>query len=172
MTGEPLAILVNFDRWASQRLFDACRSLSDAQLDQSFEIGLGSLRRTFVHIVSNAEYWHDRAIGRDPPRFDSTPSLSLDAIIDRHAQISAQLLELVSEHDQAFLHAPITSEFREPGETFVIRFTRSAVLLHLLNHGTHHRAQCLNMLRHLGISPLPEIDLIDSCQELVEHRKS
>jgi uncharacterized damage-inducible protein DinB len=33
--------------------------------------------------------------------------------------------------------------------------TRGAVLAHVTTHGTHHRAQCLNMLRRLGVNPLP-----------------
>ena len=28
-------------------------------------------------------------------------------------------------------------------------------LTHITTHGTHHRAQCLNMLRQLGVTPLP-----------------
>jgi len=34
-------------------------------------------------------------------------------------------------------------------------FTRGAILAHVTTHGMHHRAQCLNMLRHIGVSPLP-----------------
>jgi uncharacterized damage-inducible protein DinB len=34
-------------------------------------------------------------------------------------------------------------------------FTRGAVITHVTTHGMHHRAQCLNMLKHLGVSPLP-----------------
>ncbi len=49
------------------------------------------------------------------------------------------------------------------GETH--RFTLSAALVHVAIHGTHHRAQCLNMLRHLGVpgvsDRLPEIDPLD-----------
>jgi len=33
-------------------------------------------------------------------------------------------------------------------------FTRGAVLAHVATHGMHHRAQCLNMLRQLGVKPL------------------
>jgi uncharacterized damage-inducible protein DinB len=36
-----------------------------------------------------------------------------------------------------------------------IELTRGAVVTHVATHGTHHRAQCLNMLRHLAIKPLP-----------------
>ena len=34
-------------------------------------------------------------------------------------------------------------------------FTRGAILTHVTTHAMHHRAQCLNMLRHLGVTPLP-----------------
>jgi uncharacterized damage-inducible protein DinB len=39
------------------------------------------------------------------------------------------------------------------GKTF--SFPRVGVLVHVTTHGMHHRAQCLNMLRHLGVTPLP-----------------
>ena len=39
------------------------------------------------------------------------------------------------------------------GRTFDL--TRGAVLAHVVTHGMHHRAQCLNMLRRLGVRPLP-----------------
>jgi uncharacterized damage-inducible protein DinB len=45
------------------------------------------------------------------------------------------------------------------------RFTLGAALVHVTTHGMHHRAQCLNMLRHLGApgvsDRLPEIDPLD-----------
>jgi uncharacterized damage-inducible protein DinB len=38
-------------------------------------------------------------------------------------------------------------------------------LVHVTTHGMHHRAQCLNMLRHMGVpgisDRLPEIDPLD-----------
>ena len=33
--------------------------------------------------------------------------------------------------------------------------TRGATIVHVTTHGTHHRAQCLNILRQLGVTPLP-----------------
>jgi uncharacterized damage-inducible protein DinB len=35
-------------------------------------------------------------------------------------------------------------------------FSRVGVITHVATHGMHHRAQCLNMLRQVGISPLPQ----------------
>jgi uncharacterized damage-inducible protein DinB len=42
----------------------------------------------------------------------------------------------------------------------VYRFTIAAAIVHVTNHGMHHRAQCLHMLKRLGVSPLPELDEI------------
>jgi len=33
--------------------------------------------------------------------------------------------------------------------------TRGTVVAQVTTHGVHHRAQCLNMLRRLDITPLP-----------------
>jgi uncharacterized damage-inducible protein DinB len=45
------------------------------------------------------------------------------------------------------------------------RFTVGAMLVHVTTHGMHHRAQCLNMLRRLGVpgvsDRLPEIDVLE-----------
>ena len=40
-------------------------------------------------------------------------------------------------------------------------FSRGGVLTHVTTHGMHHRAQCLNMLRHLGVQPLPPSSVLE-----------
>jgi len=34
------------------------------------------------------------------------------------------------------------------------------VITHVTTHGMHHRAQCLNMLRHVGVNPLPQSSVL------------
>jgi uncharacterized damage-inducible protein DinB len=36
-----------------------------------------------------------------------------------------------------------------------LTMTRAATFAHLATHNAHHRAQCLNMLKQLGVRPLP-----------------
>ncbi len=168
MNGEPLHILMEYDHWANQIVFGLCRSRAEAELDRRFDIGLGSLRRTLIHVVANMEHWFDRASCQDPPRFHSPGTQPLDDIIERYNRVFEQIRVMVTESDSAFLQGEVVSVFREPTEIFVVRFPRLGALLQLLDHGTHHRAQCLNMLRLLGVESLPELSLIDSCQELVE----
>ncbi|MCA9288067.1 MAG: LysR family transcriptional regulator [Phycisphaerales bacterium] len=45
------------------------------------------------------------------------------------------------------------------GKTY--SFTRGAVVTHITTHGMHHRAQCLNMLRQLGVNPLPKSSVME-----------
>jgi uncharacterized damage-inducible protein DinB len=72
----------------------------------------------------------------------------------------AELLGLLDEASQQLtaearrlpLDQPVTRRTRD-GRT--LQMTRAAMLAHIATHGSHHRAQCLNMLRHLGVTPLP-----------------
>jgi uncharacterized damage-inducible protein DinB len=39
--------------------------------------------------------------------------------------------------------------------------SRGGVITHVATHGMHHRAQCLNMLRQLGVTPLPKSSVVE-----------
>ena len=60
--------------------------------------------------------------------------------------------ELSAEAGRRPLDEMVNRRLRD-GRTVVL--TRGAVLTHVTTHGMHHRAQCLNMLRQLGVTPLP-----------------
>ncbi len=45
------------------------------------------------------------------------------------------------------------------GRTFT--FARGAILTHVTTHAMHHRAQCLNMLRQLGVETLPPVAVVE-----------
>ena len=166
MESEPLRILLNFDRWATDRIFAACKPLSDIELDSEFSIGVGSLRKTLAHIVACMDWWIDHCKETTIRPF-TTNAGSLDDIYHRFQVAWDELSQILSTSNQSRMADVLVDSFdnAEFGKG-TLRYRRSAVLLHIFNHGTHHRAQCLYMLRSLGVHPLPEIDLIDSHQEL------
>jgi hypothetical protein len=49
--------LVGHDHWATAGLLELTRNLTDAQLDQPFDIGHRTLRATFEHMILNVEFW-------------------------------------------------------------------------------------------------------------------
>ena len=49
--------LLEHNRWATAQLLEQCRSLSDEQLDQAFDIGHRTLGATFDHYIPNVALW-------------------------------------------------------------------------------------------------------------------
>jgi uncharacterized damage-inducible protein DinB len=146
-----LKILLAHDRWATDQLLDACAKLSPDAFHQTFDIGPGSLHNTLTHMVSAMRTWTDTLTGSEPrPRPDAdgqrrTP----DQIRALHVESCD---ELASEVRRRPLGGMCTRQLRS-GRT--VTLTRAEVITHVTTHGMHHRAQCLNMLRRLGVDPLP-----------------
>jgi uncharacterized damage-inducible protein DinB len=147
---DPLEILLAHDQWATRQILEACSRLTSEQFHQRFDIGPGSLHDTNRHILGAIQTWiytlRQMELG---PRVDQdserrTPVELLSLLESITSELSAEAHRLPLNE--------IVSRTRE-GKTY--QFTRAAVLMHVLTHGTHHRAQCLNMLRHLGVKPLP-----------------
>ena len=70
-TSNPLDILLDHDQWATGQIIKSCESLSDVQLHQPFEMGLGSLHDTLTHILRAMKAWGNLLAGRPvDPTFD------------------------------------------------------------------------------------------------------
>jgi len=148
---DPLQILLSHDRWATDQVLDACTRLTPEQFHRRFDIGAGSLHDTLTHLVGAMRTWTDSLTGQEPrPRLETdgqrrTPE-QLRALLDESCR------ELTAEARRRPLEEIVTRRLRD-GRT--IQLTRGAVVTHVTTHGMHHRAQCLNMLRQLGVNPLP-----------------
>lgn len=147
---DPALVLLAHDRWATSMLFDACATLSDAQLDTEFPMGLGTLRKTLTHIVGAMRGWTDMLNGHDRtrPRLEEGGPLSIGRLRAVHAE-AADALEKAAREER---YANVAKAVRG-GQEYA--FSRGGVLTHVTTHAMHHRAQCLNMLRTLGVEPVP-----------------
>jgi uncharacterized damage-inducible protein DinB len=149
------------NEWATQEMLKSCRKLSDEQLHRRFEIGLGSLHDTFDHIIGAMARWSDRISGRPVralPKLGAT-KFTVDQLVDRLAAAARDLEAAVQgvheEHRQ-----DEQMDFAMPdGST--IHFTRAAAMVHITTHGVHHRAQAMNMLRHLGVKLEQDFDPVE-----------
>jgi len=168
---DPLDILLRHDHWGTRRVLEVCRELPPAQFQQRFDMGPGSLHDTLAHVIGAMRRWADRLTQRpirpaidNPPRNVGMPSEYRIRTPD----------ELIALLDPAAAElATIAADLRRPGglglaseisfalDNTTYRTTRGAGLVHVTTHGTHHRAQCLNMLRRLGVRALPELTVVD-----------
>ncbi len=147
---DPLLIQLSHDRWATAQTIDACRALSDDQLHQRFDIGLGSLHDTLLHITIATRIWTDLLNGQPlGPYPEDEQRHSADGLSSMHETASDALRDAV-------VGQPLDEVFsREAGgRTYVM--TRGAILTHVTTHAVHHRAQCVNILRRLGVGELPK----------------
>lgn len=154
-SSDPVQILLDVNTWAMRNLIDACEPLTPEQLHQRFDIGPGSLHDTLTHILGSTRAWGDMLAGREPR----------DRLESGTQRTCAQLRELLDLIDAEFRRAALARPFNESvtgtrgGHTYT--FTRGGVITHVLTHGFHHRAQCLNMLRHLGVERLPRSAVVE-----------
>ena len=147
-TTDPHAILLAHDRWANAQLYAACEALTPEQFTQPFEMGTGSLCKNLLHNLDAMRGWTNV--------LDETPSQPwLDEKEHTFEEIKALHDPICDEFERAVLRRPFdTVIVRERGE-HSYTFTVGGILTHVTTHSMHHRAQCLNMLRQLGVEKLP-----------------
>jgi uncharacterized damage-inducible protein DinB len=151
--------LLGYDAWATSVVLDACDRLRDEQLDREFDIGLHTVRTTLDHVIFNIEVWADQMDGLpaltgagDRPRRGSVADLRrrLDAATGHLAAvalpIAAQGAWDATWHD--------TLDDPPSAKSF------GGTIAHVLTHNTHHRAHALYMLRLLGVTDLPDTDVL------------
>jgi uncharacterized damage-inducible protein DinB len=179
LTSDPLDILLVHDEWATRMLLERCRPLTRDQFHQRFEIGMGSLHDNFTHIVGVLRRWTDRIDGRPlrpalspiPGRPDiphEAKERTPDELLAMLALAAPDLRAVAAKWRAApgGLATTVQLEWpRKEGGMNRYTFSRGCCFTHVCSHGTYHRAQCVNMMRHLKVAglsdDLPDPSVID-----------
>lgn len=147
---DPLEILLAHDSWATKTFLTVCEKLSPEDFARKFDLGPGSLQATLTHILGAMQTWTDTLMARP---------MSVRIDHNGHAYSPSQLLELqqrlAAEFASAVRAEPLDRTATRVREGKEYTFTRGAIAMQVLTHGMHHRAQCLNMMKQLGVKPLP-----------------
>lgn len=154
MNKEHFVNLLNYDRWASNRLLQAMESEG---------IENPKALRLFMHTFDAQQVWHDRirhSIFKE--KFDnSLPSyqdgdLSVAKAKEKMDEVHIKLDRLIDYIEEARLEKSIAYASLEGGQYLN---SLEDILTHIVNHGTHHRAQISALLRSEGHTP-PQTDYI------------
>jgi uncharacterized damage-inducible protein DinB len=146
--------LLGHDAWTTRQLLLICERLSDEDLDREFDIAHRTVRATLVHIVWNVEVWTDLMAGRPVRAKAGETVAALIARLDRAAADLAAVARPIAARggwDERWVDV-LDDPPREK--------TYGGAIAHVVTHGMHHRAQLLYMLRHLGVTGLPEGDVL------------
>jgi len=148
----PLAGLFRYNKWANLELIDACRGLTEEQLDGRAHGTSGSIRELLVHLAGGQQTFilrtkgrqHEGELGRGTawPGFDVVRSVALGT--------SEELIQIAEKLET-------DPEITLPWQGRAYRYPMSFFLLHALEHGVEHRTEISVTLTELGVEH-PDLD--------------
>lgn len=162
MSPETLLTHLDYTAWASRRLVEAAAQLTPAELTRDFGTSDKSVLGTLVHVFAADRIWLCRVMGSSlPPQF-------VDPEKDMHlAVLETEWPQLLNRWKQWVLSLADTSAVISYRDMKGNPYQTPAwqIILHLVNHGTHHRGQAAGFLRSMGHAP-PALDLIAYYRQL------
>ncbi|MDB4901761.1 MAG: hypothetical protein JWQ63_1042 [Mucilaginibacter sp.] len=144
--------LVNYDRYANELILNAIINTNEPEKPVQL----------MAHMLAAQQIWYNRC--NELPAIGGAlwPDWKADSfgqlIIDNHAK----WLAFLNKTDNADFGKQIKYQ-NSKGEPFSNKLTD--ILAHLINHGTHHRAQAGQLLKLAGVS-LPITDYIFYLRQL------
>ena len=147
---------IDYTVWASGLLLDAARQLSPEELNRDFGTADKNVLGTLVHIFAADRVWLRRIHGQAPTAFVEPEDRDFARLPEAWLAVhrgwkewaallnDSQVMENISYRDLA------GNQYQQPAWQIV---------LHLVNHGTHHRGAVAGFLRAMGHAP-PKLDLI------------
>ena len=137
--------LYAYNQWANDKIVQLCDGLTDAQLDQPKEMGMGTLRATLFHILTADVVWMERLESSPWREFPTDPDgKSIAEIAQSLDQLGRRRLGLIGQNQSDQWNATI--KYLDSKKTEYSHQLHD-LLLHVWIHGIHHRAQALNYLK-------------------------
>ncbi len=140
--------LFRFNAWANGRVLGLGEKLSDTELDASRELGLGSLRNTMFHLLAAEEIWLERWQGRPRRPFPvDAAGATVGEIRTRLGAVDRERAAMIrAAGDEGLRRSCNYQDARGNDWSNPL----GELMLHVANHGVHHRAQALHFLKHCG----------------------
>lgn len=156
VSADILRLHLDYTAWASQRLLDAAAELSPEELTRDFKTADSDVLGTLAHIFASDRIWFSRLQGNPRTTFLDPGERDLARLREAWPALLQRWKEWA---------APLTDEqaaakvaFRDmKGNPYEMPLWQ--ILLHVVNHGTHHRGTVSGFLRAMVRTP-PQLDLI------------
>jgi len=154
--------LIAHNEWATRELIERCGKLSSEEYHREMEIGLCTLHKTCAHIVGVMFVWGNMIATdspgevRDLSKVCAGPEELLQELSKAHSCLTDAASGVRSENRLDEILEQV-----HPRTKMRYRCTRGSMITHVLTHGMHHRAQVLQMLRQLGETELPDVDVLE-----------
>lgn len=152
-----------YNRWADDRLRTLAEALPPERTRERLGASYDSIHGTLAHILAGEIIWLSRWRGISPPALLGADDFAdLGAIRVRWAAQQRAMEAFLAELTAPQLAEPI-SYTNTQGQEFAYPLWQ--MMVHVVNHGTHHRSELAEMLTRVGPAP-PAMDLLVYYDEL------
>lgn len=156
ITAADLRAHMRYSAWASNRLVSVATTLPEEELTRDFATADKNVVGTLAHVFAADRIWLNRVTGRAHTKFIDDSDRKLDVLRYDWPPILAQWDTLLAkETDESVTRVIQYAGLK--GDPFQTPLWQ--IVLHVVNHGTHHRGQVSGFIRALGHTP-PPVDLI------------
>ena len=152
MNADAFRHLYDYHFSENRKIWDAhIASLPFDQYKQESSYSRGSIRKQVIHLINTDEAWFSGLRGVDMPEPITPPDFDARSVMRTR-------WDNVEEHMRAYLaklrdDMLLTKPFPDGEDKDVVLWQ---VLIHVVNHGTDHRAQILRLLNDLGVKTGPQ----------------
>jgi uncharacterized damage-inducible protein DinB len=146
MNADGFRQLYDYHFTVNRRIWDKCiMGLSDEQFGRDLPYSIGSMHQQTVHMMSVDDRWFSGLRGEPLPDFLKPEDFPDRAAVRAYWDgVESKMREYLAGLTDERLAAPMND------------LQVWQVLIHVVNHGTDHRAQVLAMLNALGVQTFPQ----------------
>ena len=150
--------LLGHDEWTTGELLRRCGELTDFQMRERFDIGHETVQATLVHMIDNVRNWTElMRTSQAEDRIDGWAEMGGPSLIAEHERSYAEFAQLAREiRDADRWDDTWVDTLDDPPQSK----SYGGAILHVITHNMHHRGEVLHMLSRLGLTDLPEGDLL------------
>ncbi len=156
VSADTLRLQLDYTAWASQRLMDAAAKLSAEELTRDFKTADKTVLDTLVHIYAADRIWLSRVLPEPRATFVDPEDRDLTVLQSEWPALLQRWKLWLRDFNDADVLRVI--DFKNTkGHPYSLPVWQ--ILLHVVNHGTHHRGQISGFLRAMDRTP-PPLDLM------------
>jgi uncharacterized damage-inducible protein DinB len=162
ISADVLRMQLDYTRWASARLLEAAAALNDVELKRDFGTANKTVIGTLAHVYGGDRVWLARVRGDAPVLLPSAAFDDIAVLGPAWTAVMESWMEWARPlADEDFLRDVSYRDLK--GNPWTTPLWQ--IVLHVVNHGTHHRGQAAGFLRSMGRVP-PGLDLIAYYREM------
>jgi uncharacterized damage-inducible protein DinB len=143
-----IRMIWDYNYWGHHKLLDSLVAVSVEDFAKPVPYSIGSLHEQIVHVMWAEAVWISRIKGQARPEFGAKDYLTLEAVCQKWSLIESDWRSYISSLTESELDRVIEVIQKKTGQ--IHNDGLSEILLHVVNHGTDHRAQMLRIIHDFG----------------------